>query len=48
MVETVVVVAAGTSKMVVSHVVVGEDLVVETGIVGLAAADWKNRVGRTA
>ena len=45
---TVMVVAAGSSKMVVSQVVVGENLVVETGIVGFAAADWKNRVGRTA
>ena len=47
-VGTVVVIAAGSSKMVVRQVVVGEDLVVDTGIVGIAAADWKNRVGRTA
>ena len=38
-VGSVVVVAAGSSKMVVSQVGLVEDLVVETGIVGIAAAD---------
>ena len=47
-VGTVMVVAAGRSKMVVSQVVVGEDLVVQTGIVGIAAGGWRNCVGRTA
>ena len=47
-VGTLVVVAAGRSGMVVSQVAVGENLVRETGIVGIAAGGWENCVGSTA
>ena len=48
MVETLVVAALGSSKMVVNEVVVGEDVMVETEIAGIRAAGSKNCVGRTS
>ena len=47
LVETVVVAAAGSSKTVVSEVVVGEEVVVAIEITGTAAAASQNRVERT-